>query len=96
MFGKKKARVEGTVERFNVHSWDSDSTGYVVLLEGHNTPYFISHGWRSRGAPPYPISLTERGDKVSFTVGSERKVLVDDFINETLERRLVARADRLT
>jgi len=31
-----------------------------------------------------------------LTVGSERKVLVDDFINETLERRLVARADRLT
>ncbi|MBN3761202.1 hypothetical protein [Burkholderia sp. Ac-20365] len=95
MFGKKKEVVAGIVERFGAHSWTTESSGFVVLLEGHNRPYYITHGILNVQVA-YPISLTEKGDRVRFTVKPDGSVVVRDFINETLELRFSSAATQVS
>ena len=81
--------VTGTIARIALRTQGPQLQVYSLLLEAKPTVYAVPDKATNAG---FPVGLSDRGDEISFEVGTDGRVINGTFRNLTVERNNAALA----
>lgn len=82
-------RVQGVIARVALRTQGPQLQVFSVLLEANPTVYAVPDKATNAG---FPVGLSDRGDEISFEVGTDGRVINGTFRNLTVERNNAALA----